>query len=100
MKEVFLVVRPGGKVVVMAAAKRDRFDAFERLRDPSHASELTMGEPITLGTSYFSLLTLMSLRYFTNAFLFAAENPWASKNACACDRELWLCSMIFEQSAR
>jgi hypothetical protein len=51
-------------------------------------------------TNHVSLLTFISLRYFTNAFFFSAENPWASKKACACDRELWLCSMIFEQSAR
>jgi ubiquinone/menaquinone biosynthesis C-methylase UbiE len=51
--EMFRVVRPGGKVVVMdavpAAAKRGRFDAFEKLRDPSHASALTMEELIELG---------------------------------------------------
>jgi hypothetical protein len=50
---MFRVVRPGGKVVVMdavpAAAKRDRFDAFEKLRDPSHASALTIEELIELG---------------------------------------------------
>ena len=53
LQEMFRVVRPGGKVVVMdavpAAAKRDRFDAFEKLRDPSHASALTMEELIELG---------------------------------------------------
>jgi SAM-dependent methyltransferase len=53
LQEMFRVVRPGGKVVVMdavpAAAKRDRFDAFEKLRDPSHASALTIEELIELG---------------------------------------------------
>jgi SAM-dependent methyltransferase len=53
LQEMFRVVRPGGKVVVMdavpAAAKRDRFDAFEKLRDPSHASALTLEELIELG---------------------------------------------------
>jgi hypothetical protein len=53
LQEMFRVVRPGGKVVVMdavpAAAKSDRFDAFEKLRDPSHASALTMEELIELG---------------------------------------------------
>jgi len=34
---------------VPAAAKRDRFDAFEKLRDPSHASALTIEELIELG---------------------------------------------------
>ena len=34
---------------VPAAAKRDRFDAFERLRDPSHASASIMEELIELG---------------------------------------------------
>jgi ubiquinone/menaquinone biosynthesis C-methylase UbiE len=53
LQEMFRVVRPGGKVVVMdavpAVAKRDRFDTFEKLRDPSHASALTMEELIELG---------------------------------------------------
>jgi SAM-dependent methyltransferase len=56
MKELFRVVRPGGKVVVMDAApaadRRDRFDAFEKLRDPSHASALTIEELIDLGERY------------------------------------------------
>src|SRR5262249_46440621 len=53
LAELFRVVRRGGKIVVMdavpAAAKRDRFDAFEKLRDPSHARALTMEELVELG---------------------------------------------------
>jgi hypothetical protein len=53
IQEMFRVVRHGGKVVVInavpAAAKRDRFDAFEKLRDPSHASALTIEELVELG---------------------------------------------------
>jgi ubiquinone/menaquinone biosynthesis C-methylase UbiE len=53
LQEMFRVVRPGGKVVVMdaapTAAKRDRFDAFQKLRDPSHASALTMEDLVDLG---------------------------------------------------
>jgi SAM-dependent methyltransferase len=58
LQEMFRVVRHGGKIVVMdavpAAAKRDRFDAFEKLRDPSHASALTIEELIELGERYTS----------------------------------------------
>ena len=67
LKEMFRVVRPGGKVVVMdavpAAAKRDRFDAFEKLRDPSHASALTMEELIELGERHaFTPVSVRRLR--------------------------------------
>lgn len=59
LQELFRVVHPGGKVVVMdaapAAAKRDRFDAFEKLRDPSHASALTIEELIDLGERHTSI---------------------------------------------
>lgn len=51
--ELVRVTRPGGRIIVVdatpEAAKRSAYDRFERLRDPSHTSALTVEELIALG---------------------------------------------------
>lgn len=51
--EMVRITRPGGRIVICdaapAAACRDNYDKFERLRDPSHTSALTLEELVGLG---------------------------------------------------
>ncbi|MBN8708659.1 MAG: class I SAM-dependent methyltransferase [Verrucomicrobia bacterium] len=53
LQEMARVTRPGGRIVICdaspAAACRDNYDRFEKLRDASHTSALTLEELITLG---------------------------------------------------
>jgi len=52
-REMLRVTRPGGRIVVADAApptaKRANYDAFEKRRDPSHTSALTLEELYFLG---------------------------------------------------
>ncbi len=51
--ELVRVTRPGGRIIVVdvtpETAKRSAYDHFERLRDPSHTSALTVEELLSLG---------------------------------------------------
>jgi SAM-dependent methyltransferase len=51
--EMLRVTRVGGRIIVVdvapEASKRDAYDHFERLRDPSHTSALTVSELENLG---------------------------------------------------
>ncbi len=53
LREMARVTRPGGRIVLCdaspAAACRDNYDRFEKLRDASHTSALTLEELIALG---------------------------------------------------
>lgn len=53
LQEMARITRPGGRVVICdaspAAACRDNYDRFEKLRDASHTSALTLEELIALG---------------------------------------------------
>lgn len=52
-REMVRVTRLGGRIVVadvaIPLAKRERYDAFEKRRDPSHAKALTLEELFYLG---------------------------------------------------
>jgi len=53
LREMARVTRPGGRIVICdaspAAGCRDHYDRFEKLRDASHTSALTLEELIALG---------------------------------------------------
>jgi ubiquinone/menaquinone biosynthesis C-methylase UbiE len=53
LREMARVTRPGGRIVICdaspAAACRENYDRFEKLRDASHTSALTLEEFIALG---------------------------------------------------
>lgn len=53
LQEMARVTRPGGRIVICdaspAAACRDNYDRFEKLRDASHTSALTLEELVALG---------------------------------------------------
>jgi ubiquinone/menaquinone biosynthesis C-methylase UbiE len=52
-REMVRVTRPGGRIIVadvaLPLAKRARYDAFEKRRDPSHTQALTLEELFYLG---------------------------------------------------
>ncbi len=52
-REMIRVTRPNGKIIVVDVtpeeSKRDAYDQFERLRDPSHTSAFTFSELSNLG---------------------------------------------------
>lgn len=54
-QEMLRVTRPGGKIIVVdvtpEAEKRTNYDQFERLRDSSHTSALTVEELVGLGNT-------------------------------------------------
>lgn len=54
-EELVRVSRPGGRLILMDAAPpahvRSEYDRIERIRDPSHASALTIDEMLALGES-------------------------------------------------
>lgn len=54
--EMVRVTRPEGKIIVMDVTpeelKRNSYDRFEKLRDPSHTSALTVSEFANLGISH------------------------------------------------
>ena len=54
--EMLRVTRPSGRIIVAdvtpEALKRDSYDRFERLRDPSHTSALTGKELASLGNGH------------------------------------------------
>jgi ubiquinone/menaquinone biosynthesis C-methylase UbiE len=56
MRELVRVTRPGGAIVLLDAAppadRRDAYDAFERARDPSHTTALTVEELLALGEAH------------------------------------------------
>jgi hypothetical protein len=60
------VCRPGGRVVVCDAAPRpdarDAYDAWERIRDPSHASARTPAELEALCRAHLDDLSLCAFR--------------------------------------
>ncbi|GAT31889.1 methyltransferase domain-containing protein [Terrimicrobium sacchariphilum] len=53
LREMARVTRPGGRIVICdaspAAACRENYDRFEKLRDASHTSALTLEEFVALG---------------------------------------------------
>lgn len=57
LREMARVTRPGGRVVICdaspAAACRENYDRFEKLRDASHTSALTLEELIALGEAAY-----------------------------------------------
>ncbi len=56
MRELVRVTRPGGAIVLLdaapEAARREAYDAFERARDPSHTTALTIEELLSLGEAH------------------------------------------------
>ncbi len=68
LEEMIRVVKPNGKIVVVDATpnklNQNKYNEYEKLRDPSHTIALTSDELIALGIYLlFSLLLTHSLTY-------------------------------------
>ena len=93
MSELVRVCRPGGRIVVCDAAPRaacrDAYDAWERVRDPSHSSARTPGELVGLASARLRDVSYRSFRLAADVEQLIASSfpaPGAREELLACMR--------------